>query len=493
MAIDVAAIASSPAAFRRALLIDADGKTKAFKPDEWQETDFAALDAAWLAIAGRGSGAAVRRAWIERPRGHSKTADLAIAVTWALTFAVRPIKGIAAAGDKDQAKLLRDAIATLVRLNPWLQPILDVQTWAVANRKTGSTLNIISSDAATSYGQLPDFVVVDELGHWPEGNGEKLWASLFSTAAKRASCLLAVISNAGYAESWVWRVREAVRGDPAWYFHHLDGPQASWISAATLEEQRRILPPLVFDRLWLNVWSSGSGDAIAETDLDAAVTLAGPATGRELGMSYFGGIDLSVSRDHSALVLIGRHYTGRIRVVSVRSWVPPKGGKVDLGIVQAAIMEMHYRFAPKFCLDPYQAELLAQQLTRAGVWVQTVPFVGSALVQMASLLVEVFASRRIDLFPDAALMADLRRLRIKDSPSGWRLDAPRTATGGHCDRAIALALALLGAGRAALQPGYNPAAAGPCILVPGRGAPAHGARTGACGGTEPEDQAGPFW
>jgi hypothetical protein len=375
-------------------------------------------------------------------------------VAWCLAFAGRPVRGIAAAGDRDQAGLLRDAIGSLVRLNLPLQA-LDVQAWRVVNRHTGAQLDILSSDVATSYGTLPDFIAADEVTHWPEGRGENLWASLFSSAAKRASCLLAVISNAGFTESWCWRVREAVRTDPSWHFSHLDGPRASWITPDRLAEQQRILPPLVYARLWLNEWSAGSGDALSPADIDAAVTLDGPALAREDGFAYFAGLDLSVSRDHSALVLVGRHPTGRLRLVRVLGWAPPPGGKIDLGAVEHACWELHQQFRPRFFVDPYQAEQMAQQLAQRGVWVETVPFVGAALVEMASGLVEVFSSRTIDLYRDGPLLADLRRLRIAEGPSGWRLAAPRTAA-GHCDRGVAMALAVLGARRYPPAGGWTP-------------------------------------
>jgi hypothetical protein len=47
----------------------------------------------------------------------------------------------------------------------------------------------------------------------------------------------------------------------------------------------------------------------------------------------------------------------------------------------------------------------------------------------------------VGLYHDAALVDDLRRLRIRESVAGWRLDPPRTAA-GHGDRGIAFAMAL---------------------------------------------------
>ena len=207
---------ADPALFRQALLIDASGIAVPFRPDPWQEADIRAMDPAWSFAAGRWSGPppTVRRAWQERPRGHSKTSDLAVMVTWALLMAERPIRGLVAAGDRDQAKLLRDSIATLARLNGWIAPLLDVQAWCVVNRRNGATLDILSSDVGTSYGQLADFIAIDEITHWPEDRGKQLWDSLLSTAAKRANCVMQVICNAGFTEHFAYRIREAVPHGP---------------------------------------------------------------------------------------------------------------------------------------------------------------------------------------------------------------------------------------------------------------------------------------
>lgn len=443
------AMATDPALFRRHLVIDADGQAVPFKPDDWQEQDFRSLDDGWRFAAGRWTGAAppVMRGCSIRPRGHAKTMCQAVAATWGLVFAQRPIRGLACAGDRDQAALLRDAVAVLCRLNPWIGDVLDVQTWLVRNKRTGSTLEVLSSDTATSFGQLVDFIIADEITHWPEGSGEDFWHSLLSTAAKRATCLVAVIANAGFTESWSYKFCKAIQTDPAWHYSHLDGCQASWITPARLDEQRRLLPAAVFDRLWLNRWTSGAGDALTEADIAAAVTLEGPLAAPEPDHRYFAGLDLGITRDHSALVVVGRHHkTGRLRLAAVRSWVPPRGGKVDLEAVQEAVVQVHRTFRPVVYADVYQAELMGQQLKKKGVRLELVAFTGKSLMEMASSTIETFTGRSIDLFDDKALLADLRRLRLEEKAAGWRLSAERTKT-GHADKATALMLAILAASK----------------------------------------------
>ena len=86
----------------------------------------------------------------------------------------------------DQARLLRDAIGRLAYCNPWLSAIIEIQNYKVANPRTGSSLDIITSDAPTSYGLTPDAVVCDEVVHWRRRD---LWDSLISSAAKRSTCM----------------------------------------------------------------------------------------------------------------------------------------------------------------------------------------------------------------------------------------------------------------------------------------------------------------
>lgn len=317
----------------------------------------------------------------------------------------------------------------------------------VVNDHTGSALIILSADADSSYGLTPDAIVIDELTHWPD-SGAALWESLFSAAAKRSNCLLTIISNAGTGEgqSWQWKIREAARTDEAWYFSRLDGPVASWISPLHLAEQRRMLPPVAFDRLWLNQWTSGQGDAITEADLQAAVRLDASPTEREPGLTYVAGLDLGLSRDASALVVVGVDADGeRVRLVDVQAWKPAPGGRVQIELIEAAIVAANDRWKlAGVNFDPWNCAYLAERLGVLGVPMIETSFSAKNLANMAAAIVESFRDRRIELYPEPTLLHDLRGLRVVERNYGYRLDAARDQH-GHSDRAIALALALLGA------------------------------------------------
>lgn len=473
-----------PAEFRRALLIDTDtGPVRLGDVlEDWQRVDFEALDPAWRRLVGQPVDVVNSRAWLERPRGHSKTGDEAVSALWALFASRRNLTGVAAAADSDQAGLLRNAIDSTVRLNPWLRKFIEVQKQLIVNPHTGSTLTIISSDAASSFGLTPHFVIADELTHWRKRD---LWDSLLSAAAKKADCLLLAILNAGYEDGWQFELRQAIRSAVGWYFHSLTGPMASWITADRLDEQRRLLPAKVFARLWLNRWASGGGDALEEADIAASITQAAPLAHAEPGWVYVAALDLGLTRDASALVILGRHVgycervprprrqrvlsakqrclidagvfdapaeeadhdiryheaTGRLRVAAVRIW-RPEGRKVEIEPIENEIVAMHEAFGlSAVSYDPWQAEYLAERLAKRSLTTDPVMFVPQNLQSMAQATMEAYGNRLIDSHDEPDLLADLRALRIVEKSYGIRLDSPR-GNRGHGDTATALAIAL---------------------------------------------------
>lgn len=458
--------ARDPAAFRADLVIDVDGVARKLGDvmDDWQAADFAALDPALKRCAGRSRAKAMMRAYLERGRGHSKTTDLAVTCVWALAFATRPLKGFCYAADKDQANLLRQAIETLVRLNPWIGEILTVESRRVVNKASGhpgegGTLTIEASDVGSSYGILPDLIIADELCHW-QGDGS-LWHSLLSSAAKRSNCLMVIISNAGFVDSWQWPVREAARNDESWIFSRLDGPQASWLSSERLAEQRRMLPPTAYARLWENQWSSGAGDAIPPDQIERCfLPTLQPLTTKKAGLNFVLGCDLGVKRDFAAVCVLGFPgwgVAGRIVLAQHRVWRPPANGKIDLSDVERTILDLDKQFdLEAAAFDPWQAESMMQRLEiysnhrlrtsrrhhTSKPWVRDIPPTPNNLREQATLTCEGFADRRFLFYECEQLRRDLLKLRVEEKSYGIRLTSPRDGD-GHGDLFSAFALALL--------------------------------------------------
>lgn len=456
-------MATDPEYFRQCVRIDHDGDIVPFVPDDWQEADFMAMDPAWKYAIGIGTQPQIQRGLFERPRGHSKSTDMGLMAAWALRYSPKRIRGIAAAGDRDQAEFVKNSIRSILDCNQFLKaeplrvgkgqtitysPGLLIRKNVVENPRTGSELEIISSDAGTSFGDIPVFIIVDEITHWDDTPEKaKFWQALLSTAAKKKRCVMVVICNAGFTEHWAYKeVHQKVMTLPKWHFCHLQGPRSTWITEDRLKEQESLLPLPEYERLWLNSWCLGTGDALSAVDINAAIKADGPMLGNEAGWSFMGGIDLAVKKDLAAVVVVGKHMYGGVRLAHVKAWKAPRGGLIDLTAVRSYVAQLHQQFRCYYYFDANQSILMSQDLAKLGVWMEAIPFQGKAATEMATAIMDLFTSRNITLYNDEELIADLRRLRLESKPVGYRLVADRTAH-GHADRGFAFALAVLAATR----------------------------------------------
>lgn len=414
----------------------------------FQKLDFEAL-APGLHCLARGEVAPIRRFWIERTKGGSKDSDCAVAILWLLAFAGRSLRIQVGAADQQQAAEVRDIIRSILNidspLNRVLARVVEVQKFAVVSHastpgRPESQVEILTSDAYSSHGARPDVVIANELSHV---GSEAFMQTLLDNADKLPHSLVVVATNAGEVGSWQEKWRDIARESPRWHVSVLNQP-APWVSETDLAESRLRNPPHRFARLWQGVWSSGEGDALNPADIAACTTLVGPSSPRQ-DRIYLAGLDLGVKRDHSALCIVSAdQQTGRVELVNCVSWRPQDfaDGVVDLEVVRETVEHANrlYNFR---CVgyDPWQAHLLAQELVRAGVPMREWVFNSGNKDFMARSLLEAFANRTIALYREPQLERDLMRLRIKEGPLGFRLDAVKDAD-GHADRAIALAIVL---------------------------------------------------
>lgn len=456
--------------FRRSVRLDPTfDEPLGLSTTAWQEADFAALDTAWRSVAGvplpsqasasqasasqasplqpeSDSPTSLRRAWIERPRGHAKTGDMAVQIAWALLFARRSLRGIAAAADREQAGLVADAVRTLCQANPSLCARLRFRQNVIDNPSNGARLDLISSDVASSFGLTPDFIICDELCHW---QNEGLWHSLASAAAKKPHCLLAVLTNAGSGRGWQWKVRETARLRPDWHFSTLDGCQAPWIRADDLAEQRALLPPSVFDRLWNNRWQDAAGDFVTAAEVAACrdAVLHLQSRGRP-GVRYFAAIDYAEKHDLTAAIVLHRE-TDRLVVDRLDVAVPTSDRPVLVAWVEDWIAKTAAAFGDvTFVADEYQLLGMLQSLERR-YRILRFPFAaGKGNHELALLLRRLVVHRQIAWYagcgarsddPADDLERELASLVVRESSQGMlRFDHP---PGGHDDRAFVLAAA----------------------------------------------------
>jgi hypothetical protein len=406
----------------RCELVLEDGRPLGNVMDSWQADDFRALD-----------NPAYRHAYLERPRGHSKTGDLGTEAVCELLLGRPGSSLFCAAADEDQARLLHDDVVGKFHRTPALAGLVQITRREIRVKSTGSVLHVLAADAPSAYGLRPDWIAVDELAEWRRRD---LWDSLWTATGKRPACRLLVISTAGWDKTGIaWEVRQIAEEEEDWYLS-ARGQCASWIAPAWLAQQQRTLPAHVYARLHESKWVEGVGAFLTATEVDQIFTADGPPAGA--GPCAIG-VDLGLSKDRSVLALAHRDtVTGVVTVEALETWAPSAGAKVDLREVEDAVAEVAQRHRAPVVLDPWQGVLMAQRLRARGVKVEEHRFAGDGRRRLFGALLDLIRTGRLRSRPHPELRRELLGLEVQETASGWRVDH---RVGRHDDHVVAVALA----------------------------------------------------
>lgn len=388
--------------------------------------------------------------FLTRSRGSSKTSDLAaIATSILLTQAPERARCYGLAADREQGKLLLNAFEGFVRRTVELAGAFDLQADRIIARHSGASLEILPADAASSWGLLPYFIVVDELAGWyTTQQPRRLWEAVSTAAVKRKECRMVVLTTAGDPAHWSYGILKLARIDPLWHTHEISGP-SPWIDARRLEGERRRLTEASYRRLFLNEWTEGDERLTSLGDLELAQILDGPQAWRN-EFPYAIGVDLATKRDRTAVavchaepVLLRQDdEVPNVRVALDRMsvWQGRRDAPVNLTDVEAWIEQASLDYRAPVILDPYQGVLLAQRLRARGIPVTEFNFTSQSVGVLASTLYQLIRNRCLALpKDDPELIDELANVRLREtSPGVFRLDHDPDK---HDDRAIAIALA----------------------------------------------------
>jgi phage terminase large subunit-like protein len=381
--------------------------------------------------------------FLTRPRSGSKTSDLA-GMTLAALIEQVPAGGrcYAIASDRDQARLLVDAVTGYVARTPGLGSAITSDRFT-ASTPTGARLEVVAADVASSYGLRGSLFVVDELTQWPTAN-QPVWTSIISAVPKVPGARLIVLASAGDPAHFSHRIRERARISPAWRLHEVAGP-VPWVDEAALTEQRALLTDSQYARLHLNQWTASEDRLTSVTDLTAAVRLNGPQEYRP-GVVYKVGVDLGLTDDktaiaicHSEVVEAGSR-TRRVVLDRLLVFEGSKGNQVKLADVEAVLIEAWRQYGrPRVRIDPWQAAGLAQRLRRQGVSVEEWSYTPRRYGEMAVTLFTLLRDGLLDLYDDPDLIDELANIRLETTLPG--LVRMQHDPGRHDDRAVALGFA----------------------------------------------------
>lgn len=352
---------------------------------------------------------------LPRKNGKSEIAA-ALAVYFLLFDGETGAEVYSAAADKDQAALVFNVAAQMIRNDPELEAqceMIDSQK-RIVHRASGSFYRAISAEAYSKHGFNASVVIYDELHAAPN---RELWDVLSTSQGARAQPLMMAISTAGYdrhsilfelyahaqkvqqdpsldptflpilygapddadwTDEAVWRAANPALGD----FRSLDEMRIAAARAKEIPAQEN-----TFRRLYLNQWTEQAARWIAMPTWEACRV---PRTRAELvGRRCYVGMDLSSTKDLTAIVAVFPdddgpgfdvlpqffvpHDTLRERVrrdrVPYDEWarrghlIATPGNVVDYDAVRTTLQEWDKEFqVQSIAFDPWNATDLVQRL-----------------------------------------------------------------------------------------------------------------------------------
>lgn len=380
-----------------------------------------------------------RRHYLTRPRGGSKTSDLAgCIIALMLGEAPRGSRSYGIATDREQAGLLMDAIAGFLSRTPEVRGALETESWKVRNANTDATFLIASSDEASAWGWRPWLIIIDELANWPETRGPKvLWRAAISSLPKVPGSRLVVLTSAGSPGHWSHDILTQVVADEAWRVHQVPGP-VPWLSEEDLAEQERLLTEWEYRRLILNEWATADDRLTNYDDVQACLTLLGPQPPHSKER-YVIGLDLGVVRDRSVASVC--HLADDTVVLDTQEvWEGDHANPVQLQQVEDWLYDTSRRYnRARIVFDPRFAKQIEQRLSARKVRLIEYTFSQQSVGRLAVNLHQLLRNHKLALYEDPGLIDELLNVTLEErGPGNYRIDHHSSR---HDDRVISLALA----------------------------------------------------
>lgn len=266
----------------------------------------------------------VRLAALSVARGNGKSALLAgLSLAHLLGPMAEPYgECYAAALDREQAGVLFRMVRAYIEATPWMAAAVNIKDWhkSIEVEADRSSWTALTSDARKAHGLAPSFWVADEVAQW---RSRELWDNLRTGMAKRAHALGVTISTQAADDFHFWSEMLDSEPVPSWYVQlhtapedcALDDPEA-WAAAnpalgaflnheefaeASAMAMRSPSFEPAFRLLNLNQRIAAEGRFINPADWEAN---GEPFDIAELeGARCYGGLDLSSTRDLTALAL----------------------------------------------------------------------------------------------------------------------------------------------------------------------------------------------
>ena len=373
---------------------------------------------------------------------------------------------IAAAGDRQQARLVFDEVRRMIQANEDLASVCTVYRNEVKCHRNGGTFRVVSADAGLQQGLNPSFVVIDE---YHVHKTAELFDALTLGSATRSQPLTLVISTAGFdLESPLGRLyrygSKVTSGevvDPSfgmtWWGpaeneeYDLHDPEVwarfnpAWdhfMNQGEFESAHRRTAQAPFIRYRLNGWTK------AENSWLPAGVFEGLASERRLepGEPVVLGFDGAWQSDSTALVACSLEEPRHIEIIGL--WEKPDdqsamGWRTPIHEVYSTITDAFERFTVvELAADPWRFEQSLANLAEEGYPVVEFP-TGSVqrMTQATQAMFDAVIDGRLSHNGDPALTRHFSNAVLREDARGARVTKDRRGSTRKIDAAVAAIIA----------------------------------------------------
>lgn len=293
--------------------------------------------------------AGTRRAIISRGRKNAKTCECAFILLLHLCGPEHRVNSqtYSCGQSRDQAAVLFELAAKIVRLSPRLQPVITIKDTIkeLVCPALGTTYKALSAEASTAYGRSPALTVFDELGQ-ERGPRSALYEALETGTAAQEDPLTVIISTQAASDQDFLSaiIDHALAGhDPTTVLRFNSAPEdADPFSEETIRlanpafdvfMNRKEVLGQAADARWMPAREASYRNLILNQRVDSSTPFIAPALWAACGdppanlegREVYGGLDLSSVKDLTALVLISRDAATGLTSVRPTFWLPSEG------------------------------------------------------------------------------------------------------------------------------------------------------------------------
>jgi hypothetical protein len=365
---------------------------------------------------------------------------------------------LAIATNEKQARELILAAESLIAKSAVLAPMVESRTDFEIRFSHGVVFSAMPCSARGDRGRAASCVLLDEAAHHYDGQPdaaqsfERLFASVVPSVSQFRGLGTVVVASTPAGDSNRFaELRDEILENPSPARRFFHG--ASWeinprIREEDLEDERRLLGSELYRQEFHADFLAGGGAFLSPDVIEDAVVERGDLS-RVASLDWVVGADPAFSSDVFGCVVVGvdRDDSSRLLVGAVHGWEGQRTDsfeaerlRQDEIIARLVAVCVEYG-ARSVATDSHKARAIEARLAEHGIRVTEMPFTGDGRRQVFSTLRLKLDAGELELPRHPELLTELRALRVRYTGGGQTVEIPRVGR-SHCDRAVALALAV---------------------------------------------------